>query len=224
MRGKISPMRTVVITGTSRGIGLATAKKFLQGGYRVIGTSTSGDSPIKDSNFTSGRLDLTSDSSIKKFVEKVKELTTNVDVLINNAGILLDDDEEEVDIGKLEGTLKVNLLGPIKVTQTLLPLINSGGQIINISSMMGSLAQASSDSPAYRISKTALNMFTRVLAARLKEKDITVSSVHPGWVRTDMGGEEAPKKPEAAAEDIFKLATNPHETGLFWSEGEAYPW
>lgn len=215
-------MKTVVITGASRGIGLATAKKFLNARYKVIGTSTSGKSFIEDPNFNSLKLDVTSGSDIKNLVEQIKKLTSSIDILVNNAGVLLDDGAEEIDIQKLRDTLEVNLFGPIKVTQALLPLINKGGVIVSLSSMMGSLAEAGSDTPAYRISKTALNMFTRTLASRLK--DITVSSIHPGWVRTDMGGQEAPKAPEKAAEDIFKLATTKHPTGKFWSEGKEYPW
>lgn len=218
-------MKTAVITGTSRGIGLATAQKFLKEGFKVIGTSTSGKSPINNPHFTPLKLDVKSDEDIKKVVEKIRKFTIKVDILINNAGTFLDSGEEKVDIKKLEETLKVNLLGPIKLTQALLPIINIDGQIINISSMMGSLTDTtSSDSPAYRISKAALNMFTRTLAALVWNKQITVSSLHPGWVRTDMGGEEAPKSAMAAAEDIYKLATSYHPSGEFWSEGQKYPW
>lgn len=93
---------------------------------------------------------------------------------------------------------------------------------------MGSLTENIGDNeldyPAYRISKTALNMYTKTLASRLQKQEITVSSVHPGWVKTDMGGEDAPREPEEAANQIYKLATTPHETGLFWHDNDKFAW
>lgn len=96
-----------------------------------------------------------------------------------------------------------------------------------MSSSAGSLARSKEpdddEYPAYRISKTALNMYTRTLAVRLNGM-VTVSSVHPGWVKTDMGGSDADREPEEAAEDIFKLANSHVETGQFWFKGEKFPW
>ena len=99
-------MKTLVITGANRGIGLATANKFLAEGWRVIGTSTSGESKIQDPNFTIVRLDLTSDEQIKESVDKIKKVTKEIDVLINNAGVLLDDGEEKIDVKKLAERLE----------------------------------------------------------------------------------------------------------------------
>ena len=109
-----------------------------------------------------------------------------------------------------------------------MPKILSKGQIVNTSSVMGSLSKDPGDEvlddPCYRISKTAVNMYTKTLASRLRKQGITVSSVHPGWVKTDMGGKDAPRKPEEAADKIFTLATTPHKTGLFWYDNEKFPW
>lgn len=148
---------------------------------------------------------------------------------MNNAGIALEDwGETEVDMSKLRKTLEVNLIGLIDFTEHLLPKISANGQIVNISSVMGSLTkdygEEELDNPCYRISKTAVNMYTKTLASRLKKKGITVSSVHPGWVKTEMGGEGATREPVEAADQIYKLATTTHKTGLFWYDSEEFPW
>jgi NAD(P)-dependent dehydrogenase (short-subunit alcohol dehydrogenase family) len=222
-------MKTVVITGTTRGIGRAIADKFLENDFRVIGTSTSGKSDISNPNFEILKLDLSNSDSIIEATDLIKEKAPQIDILINNAGINLEDwDEVNIDIGNLRKTLEVNLIGLIDFTERLLSQISPDGQIVNISSRMGSLSEDFTDNPAdcptYRISKTALNMYTKTLASRLRKQGITVSSVHPGWVKTDMGGEDAPREPQEAAEQIFKLATTLHPTGKFWYDFKEFPW
>lgn len=143
--------------------------------------------------------------------------------------LFLTREETSVAIETLRKTLQVNLVGTIDFTERMLPLINQGGHIVNISSSAGSLAEVGYEShfpghyPSYKISKTALNMYTRTLALRLKD-NIIVSSVHPGWVKTDMGGTEADITPEEAAEHIFGLAVSKPETGQFWFNGKKIPW
>lgn len=218
-------MKKVLITGTSRGIGLALAKKFLEEGWFVIGTSTSGKCPINHKNFDCFTLDLVKKASISNFVKAVQQKYSPIDALVNNAGVALDLDGKKLDLGLLRKTLEVNLFGLVDLTEQLIPNIVSGGRIVNLSSMMGSLSKfGGGDSPAYRISKTALNMYTRTLADRLKDKKITVSSVHPGWVRTDMGGSNAPKLPDIPAKEIFELVNSDIESGYFWYEGKKHPW
>lgn len=221
-------MKIVVISGISRGIGKALANKFLKEGYQVIGTSTSGKVDIKNSNLEIIKLDLSNPECIVGATRKITTKAPKIDILINNAGIGLDEVNEEIDISILRKTLEVNLIGLIDFTERLLHNISKGGQVINTSSVMASLIADIGndvlDSPSYRISKTAVNMYTKTLASRLKKKGITVSSVHPGWVKTDMGGKDAPRKPEEAANQIFKLATTPHETGLFWYDNEKFSW
>lgn len=133
--------------------------------------------------------------------------------------------ELTINIKYLRETLEVNLIGTINFTERIIPLMNLGGHIINISSRAGSLEHVdyTLNYPSYRISKTAINMVTRILAVRLKEK-IKVSSIHPGWVKTDMGGDDASMEPKEAAEDIFKLANSDVESGQFWFKGEKFPW
>ena len=223
-------MKTALITGISRGIGEALAKKFLEEGYRVFGTSLSGKSTISDENFSVHQLDLASSESIKNCVEQIAKTGVKIDILINNAGVLLDEEETVVDLDKLRKTLEVNLIGTIDLTEQIIPLISEKGHVINLSSTAGSLGRADTSShyphhyPAYKISKTALNMYTKTLAIRLKSKDIIVSSVHPGWVRTDMGGEEADISPEESAQGIFNLAASRPATGQFWFNGDRLPW
>ena len=222
-------MKTAIITGVSRGIGQSLANKFLKENYNVIGTSTSGKVNIDNPNFEVIRLDLSNPASILKATNKITKKISEINVLINNAGVNLQDfDVINMDISILRRTLEINLIGLINFTERLLSNMSPKGQIINVSSIMGSLSKSSSDEalddPCYRISKTAINMYTKTLASRLRKQGITVSSVHPGWVKTDMGGKDAPRKPEEAATQIFKLATTPHQTALFWYDNKKLPW
>lgn len=218
-------MKTVFITGISRGIGKGLALKFLKEGYFVIGTSITGEVDFKDDNLTVLSLDLFDDASITKCTNEVLNLGKNIDILINNAGVLLDDGETSVVIEKLRKTLQVNTIGPIDLTQKLLSVINEGGHVANISSSAGSLQNVHhADYPAYKISKAALNMFTTWLAFSLKGKNI-VSSIHPGRVKTDMGGGEGDMEVDEAAEYIFNTVVDPNlESGQFWFKGSKFPW
>ncbi len=224
---------TVLITGVGQGIGKALAQKFLAEDWMVIGTVLTSSPDYSNPKLTIVTLDLSDPTSITKAAEEIKKTGAQIDLLINNAGALFDDEETKVVVNKLRQTLEVNLIGTVDFTENLLPLIKTGGHIINISSSAGSLKRAAVDDedtshypghyPSYKISKAGLNMYTRTLAHRLNEQ-ITVSSVHPGWVKTAMGGEEADLTPEEVAEDIYKFALSQPETGQFWFKGEKYPW
>ena len=218
-------MKTVFITGISRGIGKGLALKFLQKGYFVMGTSMTGDVDFSDDNLKVFKLDLYDEKSIHACAKAVNDFHKRIDIYINNAAVLLDEGEPNIVIEKLRNTLQVNLIGAIDLTQSLLPLIHKGGHIINVSSSAGSLAHVyHPDYPAYKISKAALNMFTSQLAFQLKGT-ITVSSVHPGRVRTDMGGGEGDMDTTEAAEYIFDIAIKKDiETGQFWFKGKKFPW
>lgn len=230
-------MQTVLITGISRGIGRSLAQKFLSEGYFVIGTSLQNVIDFEHENLKVFQLDLSSDLSIDNCVKEIKNFDNpnltdgqrKIDILINNAGVLEDEEEIVVVKEKLRKTLEVNLIGTIDFTEKILSEINNGGHILNISSSAGSLNNVDISShkmgyyPAYKISKTALNMYTRTLALRTKGK-IIVSAVHPGWVKTDMGGQEADLTPEQSAQDIFNFAITKPETGQFWFKGENFSW
>ncbi len=217
-------MSTVVITGISRGIGRATAEKFLEKGWQVMGGSQSGKAPLVHPRFFYEQLDVTDSESIKMFRDMVVKNGHPIDVLVNNAGILIEKGEE-FSFENLQKTLNVNVLGLINFTEKLLPHIPNGGHIINLSSGLGSIeGTINGYYPAYRISKASVNMYTRVLAGRLAEADITVSSIDPGWVITDMGGEKAARKPSESATEIYELATSKVDSGYFWYKGKKKPW
>lgn len=221
-------MKNVVITGISRGIGKALAQKFIAEGYFVVGTSITGEVDYSHDNLSVYKLDLSSPESIEQCTKEIISTEKTIDILINNAGVLLDEEETKVMPELLRQTLEINVIGPIDFTERLLFIVNTGAHIIQMSSSAGSLFLAGHEShyeghyPAYKISKTAINMYTRTLAIRCKDK--IVSSIHPGWVKTDMGGEEADITPEEAAEHIVNFALSQPETGQFWFNGEKMPW
>jgi NAD(P)-dependent dehydrogenase (short-subunit alcohol dehydrogenase family) len=220
-------MKTVLITGVSRGIGKALAKTFLENGDFVIGTSTSGNADWSHERLHLFQLDLSQSKSIEKCVEEITRLHKFIDILVNNAGIAVEEEIDEATINTefLKKILEVNIIGVTDFTERIIPLMNQGGHIINISSRAGSLGHTgyTLNYPGYRISKAALNMLTRILAVRLSGK-VKVSSVHPGWVKTDMGGSEADLEPKEAARYIFELANSKVETGQFWSMNKKFPW
>ncbi len=217
--------KTVFITGISHGIGKATAMKFLNENYNVIGTSIDGQLDYNHKNLKIIKLDLYNQESIDNCVKELSNMNTKIDIYINNAGILLDEGEDYIVIDKLKNTLQVNLIGPIDLTQKNLHLINDNGHIINISSSAASLEKVHhTDYPAYKISKTALNMFTVWLAFKLKDR-IKVSCLHPGRVKTAMGAWEGDMETDEVAEYIYKTAIDKDiETGQFWYKGEKFPW
>lgn len=221
-------MKRVIITGVSRGIGKATAEKFLDEGWYVIGTSTSGKNSMKYPHLHMLKLDYLDPHTIQNLTKAIAESGGFIDVLIliNNAAILLTDhDRFPLDTNVLRKTLDVNLIGIIELTQRLLPHIKDGGSIINLSSGLGSLIENyGSTPPAYKIAKAGINMFTRALAQELEDRDISVSSIDPGWVKTDMGGKGAHRDPSEPANEIYKLATSNVESGNFWLRGKKRSW
>ena len=219
--------KIVFITGVSRGIGKALAEKFLSENWEVIGTSTSSKSDIINKNLTILKLDLSSSKSIEECVKSFKKLNKKLEILINNAGIW-SGEEDSASLMKIEylrKVLEVNLIGTIDLTQKMINLIKENGKIINISSSAGSLNKIyHPDYPDYSISKAALNMYTRTLAIKLKKHKILVASIHPGWVRTDMGGSNADISAEESAENVYQRITTLTETGQFWFKQDRLEW
>lgn len=211
---------------------MATAKKFLDEGYAVIGTSRAGEINFEHPNLTKIALELSSSESIEKAVHEIKNIAAGIDVLINNAAVALDTWDVGVNMEKVRQTFEINLFGQIDLTEKLAPLMSPGGHIINLNSRYGSFSMPIDDdsSIGYRMSKAALNMYTRFLADRLNGREIIVSSVDPGWVKTDMGNAGASemgapdREPEEPADEIFDIVQNVRETGKFWQKGRERSW
>ncbi|PHN99514.1 SDR family oxidoreductase, partial [Rhodobacteraceae bacterium 4F10] len=123
-------------------------------------------------------------------------------------------------------TFNVNLFGTIEITEKLIPNFKKDGQIVNITSDWGSFSEKNFDEfqPHYKMSKVALNMYTKLLAKRLEKQQIIVSALDPGWTQTDMGGNEASRKPNDVATDVRNLITNNSKSGYFWHQGNIREW
>lgn len=220
-------MKLGLITGCSRGIGLAILQSLLEKkkNYTIVGTSTTGRYPISNANFIGHQLDLANPASITSLKDKVSKMS--FDFLINNAGVLLEKwDAAAINSSQLRQTFEVNLFGTIALTEAVFPLIKKGGHIINVTSSWGAFSEEGFDAyqPHYKMSKAALNMYTKLLSKRLENKEITVSSIDPGWTQTDMGGSTARRKPEEAALDFLTLLDSNVESGQFWHQGKIRAW
>jgi len=225
-------VKTALITGAYRGLGFETARQLSDRGFKVILTarnSAQGEAAAaKLTNTTFLELDITDDASVVSVAKLVNEL----DVLINNAGIIVDGDNDilQMPLEIVGRTLMNNAVGALRVAQAFVPHLRNSpaGRIVNVSSGGGQLGdgETSTWAPAYCISKTALNAITSQLAAALKGDSIAVNSVCPGWCRTDMGGAGAPRSAEQGADGIVWLATDAPQdkTGLFWRDREIIPW
>jgi len=211
--------KTILITGTSQGIGHALTKLLLVYGYRVIGTNTTGIDNINENNYKSFSLNLANFDSIAAFENNFQLDNIKIDILINNAGIGPDLDFELPEETSFKKTFDVNVTGTTFFTEQMLQYLNIGGKIVNISSKMGSVDVCEkSDSVAYRMSKAALNMYTKILSNRLEGKQL-VASVHPGWVRTNIAKSNVNGRlsPEESAQKIFQFITSDFKTGIFWN-------
>ena len=232
--------RIAVVTGANRGIGLEICRQLAaRGGIHVILTARDAKKGGAAAKKLQGErlevesrgLDVTSEKEIKAFAKWLADARGRCDVLVNNAGILADPRGSRFLDSKLETyreTLDTNLLGALALAQALVPLMrkNRYGRIVNVSSGQGQLSEMGAGSPAYRISKTALNALTRILAAEFEGSGILVNSMCPGWVRTDMGGPGAPRTPAQGADTAVWLATLPDggPTGGFFRDRKSIPW
>jgi NAD(P)-dependent dehydrogenase (short-subunit alcohol dehydrogenase family) len=227
----MKPPLTALVTGANRGIGLEVCRQLAMRGLRVMLTARdlskaqeAARSVQSSGEIVPVRLDVTDPASIRALAGQ------HVDVLVNNAGILVDEDTGilELTAEKLRATFDTNVFAPIAVSQLVVPgMISRGyGRIVNVSSQAGQLTSMATYAPAYSMSKAALNAFTRQLAAAAEGTGVLVNSACPGWVRTDMGGPGAPRSVEQGADTIVWLATLGAEgpTGGFFSDRKAIAW
>ncbi len=212
-------IETVLVTGADKGLGFSLAQRFLQEGTRVFAGQYQADSSLSPpaesfpETFAAVPLDVAQLDSVRRAASRVMELTPSLDLLINNAGIHLETRTPlpELDLSQLPlaATLDVNTFGPLRVVQQFLPLLEKGDRklILNVSSEAGSIANCWRESEfAYSMSKAALNMQSKILQNYLKPRGFKILAVHPGWMRTDMGGADAAIEAEEAAKGIFRLA------------------
>jgi len=223
---------TVLITGANRGIGLALAEQFIDGGYTVIGTARK---PVQAAELKAAgarveQLDVTSQASVDALA---RHLTgESIDILINNAGIIGHDAQDfaELDVNKLDRTMDVNLYGPLRVTQALLPNVYQGKirLVVNMSSMMGSMEMNTwGCCVGYRASKAALNSANKSLALDLGKQGLTFVVMHPGYVKTDMNKGKGNYSAQESAAGLYTVISglDKSDNGKFFDfHGKELPW
>jgi len=234
-------VRVAVVTGANRGIGFEICRQLALAGYNVILAARDPNKGEAAAHALRGQgagldvtyraLDVADADSIRAFAAELGREPGRVDVLVNNAGIMIDPRGSRLLDSKPETyrrTFETNVMGPLQLTQALLPLMlkQKYGRIVNLSSGQGQLSEMGSGTPAYRVSKTALNALTRITAAETRAANILVNSVCPGWVRSDMGGPNAPRTLEQGADTPVWLATLPDggPTGGFFRDRKSIPW
>ena len=260
--------KIALVTGANKGIGFEACRQLAKNGFKVILTSRdekkgkNASERLKNEglDIVYHQLDVADDGSMKNIFGFVKKEFEKLDVLVNNAGVLLENtdmsDEKinkfafspedygldpdffpELSIFKVSDntykkTLNVNLFGALRTARAFIPLMirNNYGRVVNVSSGMGQLSgqvkEMGGGWPAYRISKTGLNAITRIFAYETNQYNIKVNSMCPGWVKTDMGGPNAERTPQQAAETIVWLAMLPDNgpTGGFFRDKKRIEW
>ncbi|HRN84697.1 MAG TPA: SDR family oxidoreductase [Hyphomicrobium sp.] len=234
--------RTALVSGANRGIGFEIVRQLARlGVLAVIGARDPQDGAKAAEKLQSEglevpvvALDVDREESAAEAVAEVKRLYGRLDILVNNAAILVDEPGGfnasffDLKSDTVRRTMETNLLGPIRLIQAALPLMREQGygRIVNVSSIAGQLTEMGSGYPAYRMSKAALNALTRLAAAEIGPGDIKVNAMCPGWVRTDMGGANAERSVEEGADTAVWLATLPEDgpTGGFFRDRKPLAW
>jgi NAD(P)-dependent dehydrogenase (short-subunit alcohol dehydrogenase family) len=231
--------RLAVVTGANNGIGYEICRQLARNGLRVVLTSRDPEKgrearkklEKEGLDVLHHKLEVTDQSSVAAIARHIESEYDRVDVLVNNAGILIDSRSTSVLRQKEEtfrATLETDFFGALRMCQALVPLMqkNHYGRVVNLSSGLGQLDDMGDGTPAYRVSKTALNALTRMVAKAVEGDNILVNSMCPGWVRTDMGGPGASRSMEQGAETAVWLAMLPHDgpTGGFFRDKKPIPW
>jgi NAD(P)-dependent dehydrogenase (short-subunit alcohol dehydrogenase family) len=243
----MSTDKVALITGANKGIGLETARQIAQKNITVLvgardlrkGEEAAAELRKEGLKARALEIDVSKSESIRKAAAQVEKDFGKLDILVNNAGVMLDDHDKQVSEQSLETwrkTFDTNLFGLIETTQAFLPLLrkSDAGRIVNLSSILGSITlHAKPGSPiydnkvaAYNVSKSAVNAYTVQLAYELKDTKVKVNAAHPGWVKTDMGGEGAQIEiPEGAKTSVALATIGPDgPNGSYQHKGEALPW
>jgi NAD(P)-dependent dehydrogenase (short-subunit alcohol dehydrogenase family) len=230
--------KVALVTGANRGVGYEICRQLGLAGYAVVLTARDVGRGAKalrilreegsEAHFQA--LDLTEPASIGQVADFVAGELGRLDVLVNNAAIAIDfkDSLETVDLNVMRRTLETNLVGALSCCQAFLPVMKKQGygRIVNVSSGRGSFSNLATGGPCYRISKTALNALTVILAHEVREANILVNAMTPGWVRTRLGGLKAPRSTAVGAETAVWLATLPDDgpRGKFFRDRKEFPW
>ncbi|HJP60943.1 MAG TPA: SDR family oxidoreductase [Gemmatimonadaceae bacterium] len=234
----MAEQRIALVTGGNRGIGLEICRQLGQQRIRVIlgsrdfakGVAAAAELEANGLPVEPRQLDVASAQSIRECMNWVRRDVGRLDVLVNNAGIMIEDDDadplEELEI--VRDTMQANVYGPLLLSRLAIPLMKTRryGRIVNLSSSMGALSEMGAGYIGYRLSKAGINVVTRVLAAESEGMGILINSVDPGWVRTAMGGRGANRSVEKGAETAVWLATLPDNgpTGGFFRDRRAIAW
>ena len=228
-------MQRVLVTGSSRGIGLELCRHFLAQGERVIATCRQPDKAdllgelAVNPNLQILALEVADPASVDRLVASLNGSV--VDVLVNNAGIMGGEHQsmEDMDYLAWQEAFEVNTMAPFRLTTALLDnlLLAERPRVVTLSSQMGALHRQSTGAFAYRSSKAAVNKVMQVLALELQSRGVAVCPVHPGWVRTDMGGDGADISVEECVSGLatFINGMSMEHSGRFWTwEGKEHPW
>ena len=237
--------KIAVVTGANRGIGLEICKQLAKNGFQVILTSRDEQKGLaicqhlQDEGLSvqCHQLDVTDPQSINNIREYISKEYGHCDVLINNAGIFPDSSDASADdwpsvfnapIETVRTAMETNVYGPMLLCQALIPLMkkHNYGRIVNLSSGMGQLTHMGGNCPAYRISKTSINVLTRMVSEETLEHNILVNSMCPGWVKTDMGGPGATRELPEGADTAVWLAMLPNDgpRGKFFRDRKEFEW
>lgn len=231
--------KIAIVTGGNRGLGFEACRQLAKIGVRVVLTCRDVEKGKKAAAILKQegllvdieQCDVTDPHSIEKLAERVKKKYHHCDIVVNNAGILIEKNSHSSLLDSTENVqkaLQVNFYGPLQMCKALIPLMKKSGygRVVNVSSGLGQLSEMGSGYPSYRISKVAINAITRILASEFEGTGIKVNSVCPGWVKTDMGGPNAERDPEKGVETIIWLATLPENgpSGGFFRDKKEIPW
>jgi NAD(P)-dependent dehydrogenase (short-subunit alcohol dehydrogenase family) len=234
----MAEQRIALVTGGNRGIGLELCRQLGQQRVRVIlgsrdpakGTTTAAELSANGLQVEPRQLDVANFQSIRECMNWIRRDVGRLDILINNAGIMVEDDDADAleELESVRDTMQTNVYGPLLLSRLAVPIMKTRryGRIVNVSSGMGSLSEMGAGHIAYRMSKAGINVVTRVLAAETEGMGILVNSVDPGWVRTAMGGRGATRSVEKGAETPMWLATLPDDgpSGGFFRDRRAIAW